>query len=135
MGAIIWEFVMKHWLKFGAALVIILGIWFAYAQYTGMQDKIASLSKKNGELTQSITTFKQNELRYQNTIKDQNKKVLELKKASDAAQERMKEAKRHAAEIDQSYQEKITEIQKETVPESCKGAMSYLLKKAREHRK
>lgn len=127
-------FALKNWKWFaliGCVLGIVLYMNSLYSTISSLEEDVEDWRTKYNEEHAAYLIMdaqhKSNNKVLTLSIDDQNKKVQELNGQLKLAEEQIELATANVTNVKRDYEQRITDILRETTPETCEAAFLYLV--------
>ena len=119
---VIKEFLSKYWKIAIFAFLFSIACWYRHSLIETIDD-----TKQELVATQKELDSKNRQLdSLESALKIQKESIDKFVAENKGLQSRLTETVKKNQDLSQSYQKKINEINKDTVPSTCEGAMNYL---------
>lgn len=120
------NFVVNNW-KLALVIAITGGIYWKYNSLTTEIDEYANKLKSKVE---EIIDLNAKNDKLKQHIEQQNEHIQELVRQGEETQKRLLGAQKENDKLQHNLSEALADIDSQTVPESCKGTMEWMLEKA-----
>lgn len=113
---------------------ILIGVMFTVLSgvIAFQQSRINSLNEEKGECQAVISAYEVAEEQWIKRINEQNKSIENLEQTEKELNERLSESREERRQQAREYEQRIRDLHGQSIPESCEGAMEFLLERAME---